>query len=193
MVMNFDKPFYVNWVLVDPRRNIVEDGEERRKISPRALGILKCLIKGENQSVTYQMLADEVWGEPTGETVVYQQIAILRKILGDDPNNPTFIKTLPKRGYQLIAEIRFADAEPPLRASVSRESKALFLAVGVLIAIAGVASIVSVYFKDPTPKEILTDSISYLRQPETVIALEISSLNILESASKGTLPFLSDY
>jgi hypothetical protein len=58
----------------------------------------------------------------------------LRFALGDSPENPTFIETIPRRGYRLIAPIRILDhpqedelggtqAADPIRASERMESE----------------------------------------------------------------------
>jgi DNA-binding winged helix-turn-helix (wHTH) protein len=39
-----------------------------------------------------------------------QNIFVLRKILGDDRNGHSFIKTIPRRGYQFIAPVRQVEA-----------------------------------------------------------------------------------
>ncbi len=55
------------------------------------------------QIVSREELTEEVWqGTFVTDEVLTQSVSELRKALGDDPREPRFIVTVPKRGYQLI-------------------------------------------------------------------------------------------
>jgi DNA-binding winged helix-turn-helix (wHTH) protein len=43
---------------------------------------------------------------------VYQAVAELRRILGDDREHPSYIENLPRRGYRLIAPVEQWNPEP---------------------------------------------------------------------------------
>jgi transcriptional activator of cad operon len=56
-----------------------------------------------------------VWGGVVvTQDSVYQAVASLRRVLGDDPKSPTYIATVPRRGYRLVAPVSHgAGAEAP--------------------------------------------------------------------------------
>ena len=42
---------------------------------------------------------------------VYQAVASLRRLLGDDPKQPAYIETVPRLGYRMIAKIEAGHGE----------------------------------------------------------------------------------
>ncbi len=44
-------------------------------------------------------------GSIVGDEVLTQSVIKLRRALGDDPRSPSYIETIPKRGYRLIARV----------------------------------------------------------------------------------------
>jgi DNA-binding winged helix-turn-helix (wHTH) protein/TolB-like protein len=70
--------------------------------------VLACLIERAGQVVSREDLRNAVWGD--GTFVDFDRglnfcITQIRSALGDDPAAPTYIRTLPKRGYQFIAPV----------------------------------------------------------------------------------------
>jgi TolB-like protein len=65
--------------------------------------------------VGIEELLDQVWsGVVVTQDSVYQAITALRRLLGDDAKQPTYIVTVPRLGYRLIAPVRAAVEEPAL-------------------------------------------------------------------------------
>ncbi len=51
-------------------------------------------------------LLNQVWSDViVTPDSVYQAVASLRRLLGDDPKHPTYIATVPRLGYQLVATV----------------------------------------------------------------------------------------
>jgi transcriptional activator of cad operon len=51
-------------------------------------------------------LLKEVWsGVIVTPDSVYQAVASVRRLLGDDPKNPTYIATVPRLGYRMVATV----------------------------------------------------------------------------------------
>jgi transcriptional activator of cad operon len=69
--------------------------------------LLLCLAGHAGEVVSIDDLLNQVW---SGVTVtpdsVYQAVASLRRLLGDDPKRPTYIATVPRLGYRMIAAVR---------------------------------------------------------------------------------------
>ena len=89
---------------VDPALDQISMDRNSVKLEPRAMQLLVCLAEHAGQVVSVEQLLDEVW---TGVVVtpdsVYHAVAALRRTLGDDPNEPTYIANVPRRGYRLVA------------------------------------------------------------------------------------------
>jgi TolB-like protein/DNA-binding winged helix-turn-helix (wHTH) protein len=86
------------------------------KLEPRTMRVLICLAEHHGEVVSVNQLLDTVWeGLVVTQFSVYRAIAILRRALEDDPREPTYIASVPRRGYRLVAPIA-ADAktqDPP--------------------------------------------------------------------------------
>ena len=92
--------------LVDPSLDELRRGETRVKLEPRKMQLLMALAQRPNELVTTEELLDTVWaGVVVSQSSVYQSIAQLRKTLGDDAEAPTFIATVPRKGYRLVAAV----------------------------------------------------------------------------------------
>jgi DNA-binding winged helix-turn-helix (wHTH) protein/tetratricopeptide (TPR) repeat protein len=79
---------------------------ERVFLAPKAFDVLRYLVDHADRMVSQAELLEAVWPEtyvnPEGLRKYIQEI---RKALGDQPDQPAFIKTLPKRGYQFVAPV----------------------------------------------------------------------------------------
>jgi DNA-binding winged helix-turn-helix (wHTH) protein/tetratricopeptide (TPR) repeat protein len=79
-------------------------GDERSPLTPKAFDILRYLVEHADRLVAQDELLEALWAEtyvnPEG---LRKYILEIRKVLGDQPHQPVFIETVPKRGYQFIA------------------------------------------------------------------------------------------
>ena len=83
----------------------------------KAMDVLLCLVAHAGEVVSKDELLDAVWQtEFVSDNTLTNRIAELRKALGDDAQNPSYIETIRKRGYRLIAEVR-----PAPRAEEARQ------------------------------------------------------------------------
>jgi DNA-binding winged helix-turn-helix (wHTH) protein len=74
-----------------------------RHLAPKAMEVLICLAAAAKETLTREELLDRVWGERcVSDEVLTHAITELRHALSDDPSNPTYIETIPKRGYRLL-------------------------------------------------------------------------------------------
>jgi TolB-like protein/DNA-binding winged helix-turn-helix (wHTH) protein/tetratricopeptide (TPR) repeat protein len=75
-------------------------------LRPKTYDILVYLLRHQGQLVTKAELLDAVWGDvEVTENVLSQCIKEVRSALGDDVQSPHFLKTLPRLGYEFIAEV----------------------------------------------------------------------------------------
>lgn len=68
--------------------------------------LLQYLAERSGQVVSIDELLDHVWsGVVVTPDSVYQAVASLRRMLGDDPRQPTYIATVPRLGYRMVAPV----------------------------------------------------------------------------------------
>src|SRR5438270_13153744 len=91
---------------VDPAAGeIARDGESAR-LEARTMRLLLCLAEHGGDTVSIDALLNEVWPDVTvTPDSVYQAVASLRRLLGDDPEKPTYVETVPRLGYRMIATV----------------------------------------------------------------------------------------
>jgi predicted ATPase len=90
-------------------------GEEPADLTPKAFDVLRYLVEHAGRLVTPDEILEALWPDiyinPEGLRRYIQEI---RKVLGDQPDKPVFIKTLLKRGYQFIAPVIEENTAQPL-------------------------------------------------------------------------------
>jgi TolB-like protein/DNA-binding winged helix-turn-helix (wHTH) protein len=70
------------------------------------MGLLLCLAERAGEVVSIDDLLSQVWsGVTVTQDSVYQAVASLRRLLGDDPKQPTYIATVPRLGYRMVAPV----------------------------------------------------------------------------------------
>ncbi|WNL45758.1 winged helix-turn-helix domain-containing protein [Dyella sp. BiH032] len=93
------------WI-VDPAADQMAQGDTVVRVEARTMRLLLCLAHRAGDVVSIDELLSEVWaGVIVTPDSVYQAITSLRRLLGDDPKQPAYIATVPRRGYRLIASV----------------------------------------------------------------------------------------
>ena len=90
-------------VQIDPDRHaVIRDGVEL-PLTPKALQLLRALVKRSNRVVTRQELLRDVWGYSADVTTrtVDAHMAELRRKLEPDPGKPRHLLTVWRVGYRL--------------------------------------------------------------------------------------------
>jgi TolB-like protein/DNA-binding winged helix-turn-helix (wHTH) protein/Flp pilus assembly protein TadD len=81
-------------------------GRERVPIPPKPYDMLRFLVENCGRLVTTDEILEKLWHEVyVNPEVIRKYILDIRKILGDQADNPAFIETVPKRGYRFIAPV----------------------------------------------------------------------------------------
>ena len=96
------------------RRTLVRDGRELPLI-PRCFDLLVLLVERRNEAVSRHDILDAVWSDvAVTDGALSQAVRILRRTLGDDPREPTFIRTVPRHGYRFVCDVvEEPDEGPP--------------------------------------------------------------------------------
>ncbi len=113
-------------------------GELRRdgvtlRLQPQPAKVLALLVSRPGEVITRNELAEQVWGSETFvdfERGLNFAIRQIRSTLGDDADQPSFIETLPRRGYRFIAPLIEAEPETIISAPAPRRSMKVPIAIG---------------------------------------------------------------
>jgi TolB-like protein/DNA-binding winged helix-turn-helix (wHTH) protein/tetratricopeptide (TPR) repeat protein len=101
------------WI-ADPSDDTLTRGTDSLKIEPRMMRLLLCLAKAQGAVVSQDHLLTEVWaGVVVGPASIYQSVSHLRKVLGDLGSPPTYIETVARKGYRLIAPVHGPEVVQP--------------------------------------------------------------------------------
>src|SRR5215510_11141559 len=92
-------------ILLDFRTRELRRGNTRVSLNGQPLEILRVLLERPGEVVEREELVQQLW--PNGTFVDFEHslnaaIKRLRAALGDNPQNPRFIETVPRRGYRWI-------------------------------------------------------------------------------------------
>jgi TolB-like protein/DNA-binding winged helix-turn-helix (wHTH) protein/Flp pilus assembly protein TadD len=147
----------------------------KTKLEPRTMRLLLCLAEHAGQVLSVEQLLDLVWKDViVSPDSVYQVIASLRRILGDDPKDPKYIANVMRRGYRLIATVG-----PPTSATESAnapaESKASKLPVIVVSAavliLAAIVGFREAWVRKPPPSAVQPVSDTLLSDHDKSVAV----------------------
>jgi TolB-like protein/DNA-binding winged helix-turn-helix (wHTH) protein/Tfp pilus assembly protein PilF len=95
---------------INPALDTISRGTEIHKLEPQTMHLLMCLAGSAGTVISVDRLLAEVWaGVVVGSASVYQAVSQLRRLLGDVDPEPTYIATIPRKGYRLIAPVRRID------------------------------------------------------------------------------------
>jgi transcriptional activator of cad operon len=143
-----DKALRIGEWRVDPTRGEITRAGETARLEARAMRLLLCLADHAGEVVSIDDLLEQVWiGVNVSSDSVYQAVASLRRILGDDPKQPVYIATVPRLGYRMVATVERcghgnAGPEPsapealsPLPKVAERQSSAPIRGAAVFVAL----------------------------------------------------------
>jgi len=106
-------PLQLGQWLFEPHSNLLRQGNREHLLEPRLSNLLAQLARHPGQPQGKDELLEALWpGKVVNEDSLMVAVSQLRKALGDNPRRPTYIKTLPGTGYQLIAPCQPLEARP---------------------------------------------------------------------------------
>jgi DNA-binding winged helix-turn-helix (wHTH) protein/TolB-like protein/Tfp pilus assembly protein PilF len=75
-------------------------------LSPKAIDLLHLFVTRPGSLVTKDDMLAALWpGIAVTDNALTQVVSELRQALNDQPQSPTFVQTVPRRGYRFIAEV----------------------------------------------------------------------------------------
>ena len=82
-----------------------EDGEVV-PLKPKVVETLELLVQESGRLISKDELMTRLWPDTVvEESNLTQNVYLLRKVLGSDPNGRSYIENVPKRGYRFIADV----------------------------------------------------------------------------------------
>ena len=153
--------YRLDGVEIDTSRVVLKRDGREQQIRQKAFRVLIYFLENRERLVTKNELMENIWPETAvTDNTLDQCLAEIRKLLGDNPHQPRFIKTVPRLGYRFIAEVEeiapssnlsnISTPGAPVLSAAPRTGKTIWgtrrhaLMVGALVVIA--IAIVAVYF-----------------------------------------------
>ena len=98
-----ERYFELNGYKIFVGLNEIHKDLSKYKLKPKEMHVLVELYKHKGETVSRDDLIESIWGSPFGNNLgLTQAVSRLRLIFKDDAKAPYLIKTIPKKGYQLV-------------------------------------------------------------------------------------------
>ena len=111
---------------IDLGQKLLFSGADIVPLAPKAFETLLALVEEAGRVVEKEALLKRVWPDTfVEEGSLARNVSILRKVLGQNAEDQTFIETIPKRGYRFVAPVTRSGSTgsvEPLRLRCPRES-----------------------------------------------------------------------
>ena len=98
----------------DPRSEQLFNGDQLVDLPQLPSRALALLLARRGELVSHQQLQEALWSDRvvSFDQSLHTCIRQIRKALGDDSSCPSYVQTLPRRGYRFIAEVEQAASKP---------------------------------------------------------------------------------
>ncbi len=141
--------FQIGEWLVEPGLHQIQGTAGIRRLEPRVMDLLVFLACHAGRTVSRERLVAEVWhGAAVIDAAITRAVSALRSALGDDAQAPRYVRTVPRRGYQLIIDVTPATPteshpgmEPPPPASRSSKAGRIAAGVGLVLVLFATAAV----------------------------------------------------
>lgn len=170
---------------IDRALGRIERPDGVARVEPRVMDVLAAFVASAGRTVTRDELIQGAWGHlHVTDDALSRCISLLRRALRDDPREPRYVETIPKRGYRLLAPLEAADAEPLHLAvlpfvNLSGDARYQHLADGLTeLLITHVSCLPALRVVSRTSSMLYRDSA--LRLPE--IARELNATRVVEGS-----------
>jgi Tol biopolymer transport system component/DNA-binding winged helix-turn-helix (wHTH) protein len=132
-----------DWLLDSGASRISHINGEQKRLTPKTLKVLLLLVKQKGVTVSRTELLDKVWKSTyPSDYVVSRAIADLRAAFGEEAKSASYIETVPKSGYRLVAKV--LPIERPARSEHTQRPGGLYQRQNLTLKI-GLSSLLSVF------------------------------------------------
>ena len=130
-----------------PMQRLLLEGDQPVRLGSRAFDILATLVERPGEVIGRDELKSRTWPKTFVEdTNLKIQVSALRRALGDGQGGRRYIATIPGRGYNFVAPVRFekpAQAPPPATIALAAAHNLPFAATRMIGREQAVATLVS--------------------------------------------------
>src|SRR5437868_15446769 len=91
---------------LDPYQRILFKDGRSVPLDPQSFEVLHVLVQYPGQIIRRPDLINAAWEVPVDDRALNFQIFHLRQALGHDPDQPTYIETMRRRGIRFKSEVR---------------------------------------------------------------------------------------
>jgi DNA-binding winged helix-turn-helix (wHTH) protein/pimeloyl-ACP methyl ester carboxylesterase len=100
-------PFHCGDFVLDPERRELRSGGRAVPVEPQVFDLLEFLIRNRNRVVSRDDLLAGVWGgRIVSDSAIAARINAARQAIGDDGREQRFIRTIARKGFRFIGEVR---------------------------------------------------------------------------------------
>ena len=108
---------------LDPSERQLLRAGQVMSLTPKVFDTLLLFVENNNLLLTKDEMIGRLWPDSfVEESNLAQNVSMLRRALGEQPDGKPYIETVPKRGYRFTAEVRLRSEEQP---AVARGESAL--------------------------------------------------------------------
>ena len=117
--------YHFNEFVLSPRRRLLLRAGNEQPLIPRYFDLLVFLVEHRHEAVHRREIFDRVWSDVTvSDSALSQAIRTIRRVLGDDPRDPRFIRTVSRHGYRFVCSDVREEHEEDLRSRPSPAASA---------------------------------------------------------------------
>ena len=132
---------------VDVAGNRLSDADATIELEPRVMDLLVLFADRAGEVISKDEIATALWGQVhVNDDALTRCIFKLRKALKDDARQPTYIETVSKRGYRLIATV--SKDSPTNGTTPRRRQVGLIVGLAVLVLL---SAALFMTFRSPSP------------------------------------------
>lgn len=97
-------------ICIDTHNQLLYRQGETINLAPKVYDLLVFLCQNSHRVISKDELMEQVWaGTLVTENAISRTLVKVRKALADDPKNPQFIITVPRKGYRMVADFVASD------------------------------------------------------------------------------------
>ena len=92
-------------ICIDTHNQLLYRQDETINLAPKVYDLLVFLCQNSHRVISKDELMEQVWsGTLVTENAISRTLVKVRKALADDPKNPKYIITVPRKGYRMVAD-----------------------------------------------------------------------------------------
>lgn len=111
--------------VLDPDRRELSRGPDPIAVGPQVFDLLLYLVQNRERVVTKDDLIEVVWaGRIVSESTLTSHINAVRKAIGDSGGEQRLIRTIARKGYRFVGDVRESDGSERAEPAKPREAQA---------------------------------------------------------------------